>query len=94
MVPPCTVVNCLVMPSKPKLVKITWVDHCGVNVSWSTLKELKAIKVPMFVTVGYIVDDRDDAVVVASTIPASSGGWQYGSGFLIVRGAITDIQNL
>ena len=70
---------------------IKWVDHTGFN-EWKTLAEVKEIDLIIIETVGWIVNETPDAVVIVSTLEVD--GERCHSDFCIYKPAILSRQVL
>ena len=55
------------MPS-PRLVKVTWIDIVRSGDAWSTHEDLKEIKPAECRSVGWLVKEEDDFIVLATHI--------------------------
>jgi len=47
---------------------LRWIDSCGFDGSWIDNEELKSLEPKYLTTVGHLVKDSDDYVVIAPTI--------------------------
>jgi len=50
------------------VVEVRWVDSCGFDSGWVDNDELKSLKAKKITTVGHLVEESDDYVVIAPTI--------------------------
>ena len=49
------------------LVLIQWVDITGADGPWSDLEEAKELKPALMTSIGQVVVDREDSIVIAGT---------------------------
>jgi hypothetical protein len=50
------------------VVEVHWVDSCGFDGAWVDNDELESLKPKEIATVGHLVVERDESIVVAPTI--------------------------
>jgi len=50
------------------VVEVRWVDSCGFDSGWVNNDDLKSLKPKEITTVGHLVEESDDYVVIAPTI--------------------------
>jgi len=75
-------------PGRP--VSVEWLDICGVS-DWMTLKEASTVEPITMLTLGWIVRDTPDTLVVASTVSPDN---HLGSVHAIPKGCIQRIKTI
>ncbi len=71
---------------RPKVVRLRWLDHGDIAAGeWAPLEELRHGEVFHAETVGFIVDEDDDRIILTHTVCQGSGR----GGFVVVKAAIT-----
>lgn len=75
------------------IVQVWWKDHY-TNTEWTAIKDMSNAP-EMCLTVGYLVRDADDHVLIASTVdPNDPMAGTMGNTWYILRNCITDIKVL
>jgi hypothetical protein len=73
-----------------KKVEVTWLDATSVSNEWLTLEEIKALERDIYTTVGILIDQIDDVVIIGQ----SQGKGRFYNIFEIPKGAIKSIESL
>src|ERR1700730_409131 len=74
------------MPNQPPLVLVEWIDSGQPIPGWQWLGSLEPRRPHRCVSVGFLVQDNDDAKVIAPNLGASGGDneWDQASGLITI----------
>lgn len=74
----------------PSIVHVSWIDSCSPSRKWQDRDGIKGYKPASCITVGYLIEKRKDAVVIA----ASWGEHEVGDVTAIPRSCVKKIRRL
>jgi len=73
-------------------VLVRWVDIVAVEEPWQTAEEIEALRPAEMLTVGLVVKEATDYIVLVSTVETAGG--TYGNANVIPRGCIKELKEL
>ncbi len=79
----------------PPMVNVVWLDtnECSMS-TWQTKEELLNSQVCTIDSIGYLMADREDCVIIAGDKDTLNQDDMYGRTQIIPKGVIKDIQYL
>ncbi|BAQ89482.1 hypothetical protein [uncultured Mediterranean phage uvMED] len=79
----------------PPMVNVVWLDtnECSMS-TWQTKEELLNSQVCTIDSIGYLMADREDCVIIAGDKDTLNEDDMYGRTQIIPKGVIKDIQYL
>ena len=75
------------IPKRPLLL-VTWLDHQGSS-GWKDLPDLEELKAPEATTLGWLVHEDNERIVLCSSLVDES---EWGSYDMIIKSCVTSRQ--
>lgn len=79
--------------SRP-IVLVNWLDSCSPSRKWQDMNDMKGYKPLPCSTVGYLMEKRKDAIIIAASMSNGAGCTEAGDYTAIPRNCVVSIKRL